>query len=85
MTGFGSIWIVGFLVVHHSFFFVDFVDFGVQILFFFVSFVNFVVQALLFFVFSVIFVVKHFSSIFVSFAPFVVQALYSSCPSCPSW
>jgi len=44
MTGFGSIWTVGFLVVHHSFFFVDFVDFGVQILFFFVSFVNFVVQ-----------------------------------------
>jgi len=52
MNGFGSIRIIGFLVVHHSFFFVDFVDFVdildfvVQALLFFLSFVNFVVQVL---------------------------------------
>lgn len=46
MTGFVSIWIVGFLVFHYSFFFVDFVDivdfvdFGVkQFSFLFVNFV----------------------------------------------
>ena len=63
MNGFGSIWIVGFLVVHHSFFFVDFIDFVVK---------HFSST----FVLSVNFVV-HYSLFFVSFVPFVVQALFN--------